>query len=341
MIRHGPHPLFWLTLISWSCIGYAQRAEVKFIVVEETPVNSIVGNVLNEAELPLQGIEVRIYKTNEQMDSLFEFSPHTPGELRIAKRLDREQLCPSSEECLLNLSLIANDERHTNEIWIKLLIDVVDINDSRARFTQKLFVMEIPENQSPAQSVIDLPRAIDDDTRKYGVSAYSLESADKTHGSNWQDLFSLSANHQINIHRELDFEDKPAYDLLLVAFEAEAPGDAQPARLPIRILVRDQNDNAPVFTSPNLDYRGSFSLNLSESTAITSPIIRFVAHDRDTNDNGQVSYRLAQRSDHISIDSITGDVRLLRPLKAHETQLIRTTVVASDHGSPPRQVRFP
>ncbi|KAK6741938.1 hypothetical protein RB195_009674 [Necator americanus] len=92
------------------------------------------------------------------------------------------------------------------------------------------------------------------------------------------------------------------------------------------VVVMDVNDNAPEFQQRFVD------IKIPQSTGADEVIARLVAFDRDSGDNGRVSYTLAQSHELFQLNSNDGTLILLAPLPADADFLL--TVTASDHGFP-------
>ncbi|ETN72465.1 cadherin domain protein [Necator americanus] len=92
------------------------------------------------------------------------------------------------------------------------------------------------------------------------------------------------------------------------------------------VVVMDVNDNAPEFQQRFVD------IKIPQSTGADEVIARLVAFDRDSGDNGRVSYTLAQSHELFQLNSNDGTLTLLAPLPADADFLL--TVTASDHGFP-------
>uniref|UniRef100_A0A8C2W4Z1 Protocadherin-16 n=1 Tax=Chinchilla lanigera TaxID=34839 RepID=A0A8C2W4Z1_CHILA len=136
---------------------------------------------------------------------------------------------------------------------------------------------------------------------------------------------ALSAPHG------LDRETTPA--LLLLVEATDRPANAsrrRAARVSVRVFVTDENDNSPVFTSPS-------RVRLPEDQPPGPVALHLVARDPDLGEAARVSYRLATGGDgHFRLHSSTGALSVVRPLDREQRAEHVLTVVASDHGSPPR-----
>ncbi|XP_045146467.1 protocadherin-16 [Echinops telfairi] len=136
---------------------------------------------------------------------------------------------------------------------------------------------------------------------------------------------ALSAPHG------LDRETTPS--LLLLVEAADRPTNAsrrRAARVSARVFVTDQNDNAPVFASPA-------RVRLPEDQPPGPAALHVVARDPDLGEAARVTYRLAAGGDgHFRLHSSTGALSVVRPLDREQRAEHILTVVAADHGSPPR-----
>ncbi|XP_008579802.1 PREDICTED: protocadherin-16 [Galeopterus variegatus] len=131
--------------------------------------------------------------------------------------------------------------------------------------------------------------------------------------------------------RGLDRETTPA--LLLLVEATDRPANAscrRAARVSARVFVTDENDNAPVFVSPS-------RVRLPEDQPPGPAALHVVARDPDLGESARVSYRLAAGGDgHFRLHSSTGALSVVRALDREQRAEHVLTVVASDHGSPPR-----
>lgn len=68
-------------------------------------------------------------------------------------------------------------------------------------------------------------------------------------------------------------------------------------------------------------------------------IVRVIAVDKDSKDNGRVSYSISSNSNeemYFSIDDVSGVVNLIKPMP-HEAEL---EIVAKDHGVPSHETHI-
>ncbi|XGW17440.1 hypothetical protein V3C99_002216 [Haemonchus contortus] len=92
------------------------------------------------------------------------------------------------------------------------------------------------------------------------------------------------------------------------------------------VAVMDVNDNAPEFQ------QGIVDIKIPQSTKVDDVLAKLIAFDRDSGENGRVSYSLAESYGVFQLDSNDGTLTLLQPLTKQAEFLL--SITASDHGSP-------
>ncbi|VDO35108.1 unnamed protein product [Haemonchus placei] len=92
------------------------------------------------------------------------------------------------------------------------------------------------------------------------------------------------------------------------------------------VAVMDVNDNAPEFQ------QGIVDIKIPQSTKVDDVLAKLIAFDRDSGENGRVSYSLAESYEVFQLDSNDGTLTLLQPLTKQAEFLL--SITASDHGSP-------
>ncbi|XP_072352995.1 protocadherin Fat 1a isoform X3 [Scyliorhinus torazame] len=160
---------------------------------------------------------------------------------------------------------------------------------------------------------------------------YSLVKGN-TPESNMDQIFAIERNTgRLKTEKKLDHETTKWYQITVMTqyhyeeYEIVSSVD-------VRIQVKDENDNAPVFDSN--PYEAYVVENLPEGTTV----IQIKATDLDSGTNGQVTYSLAQSQefDHIlelfTINSETGWITTLKELDHEQQRKYNIIVVASDHG---------
>ncbi|KAF6084027.1 FAT atypical cadherin 1 [Phyllostomus discolor] len=160
--------------------------------------------------------------------------------------------------------------------------------------------IEVKENR-PVGSGIILVNASDLDTGFNGKLVYAIS------GGNEDSCFIIDMDTgMLKILSPLDRETTDKYTLNITVSDLGIPQKAAWHLLTVRVL--DANDNPPEFLQE------SYFVEVSEDKEVNSEIIQVEAIDKDLGPNGQVTYSLLTDTDAFSIDSVTGVVRVVRPL---------------------------
>ncbi|XP_043545771.1 protocadherin Fat 1a isoform X3 [Chiloscyllium plagiosum] len=161
--------------------------------------------------------------------------------------------------------------------------------------------------------------------------AYTLVKGN-TPESNMDQIFAIERDTgRLKTEKKLDHETTKWYQITVMA---QYPFEEYEivSSVDVRIQVKDENDNAPVFDSN--PYEAFVVENLPEGTTV----IQVKATDLDSGTNGQVTYSLAQSQelDHtlelFTINSETGWITTLKELDHEEQKKYNIVVVASDQG---------
>ncbi|KAL6048593.1 hypothetical protein STEG23_002278 [Scotinomys teguina] len=208
-----------------------------------------------------------------------------------------------------------------------LLITVTDVNDNTPEITVTSSINSVPEN-SPSGTVIALLNVQDQDSGENGQVTCFIPNGlpfklEKTYGN----YYKLITNS------ELDREQVENYNITLTAKDQGSPPLSTETHLLLK--VADANDNPPVFTHP------SYSAYIPENNPRGSSIFSVTAVDRDSRENAQVTYSLAEDtiqgtplSSYVSINSDTGVLYALQSFDYEQFQTLQLGVTASDNGDP-------
>ncbi|KAL7062287.1 hypothetical protein AAHC03_01587 [Spirometra sp. Aus1] len=342
---------------------------INFIVSEDAAVGEVVG-LLNAADLfNSSSIPGGMIEDKSKPSAWFVLQDTTYFGLRgpdqqtvvVNRLLDRDtdrKLCTGPdwpEICAWSGVLFAR-----NGIVLSLRITVTDVNDNvpqwpesslsksrSAEHKESAIELFIAEN-SPLNSVFDLPLAEDRDYGKNGIVNYKV-----VHGvaDSDLDLFALECVPgpngvipRIKVLGVLDRESREEYEMKIVALD----GGGQSGTACLRLYVMDENDNAPVFKHlQNLSaedaQRTRFTIDINESLPVGFVLPEHpVATDLDAGDFGHVRYRFALSTPHFvrrdfAIDSETGSILVQNALDCDAGGISEYvfSVIAEDGGTQP------
>uniref|UniRef100_A0A2K6KUX5 Protocadherin-16 n=1 Tax=Rhinopithecus bieti TaxID=61621 RepID=A0A2K6KUX5_RHIBE len=229
------------------------------------------------------------------------------GRLYLARPLDFEAGPPWRA-----LTVRAEGPGGAGARLLRVQVRVQDENEHAPAFARDPLALALPENPEP------------------GAALYTFRASDADGpGPNSDVRYRLL--RQEPAPRGLDRETTPALLLLVEAIDRPANASRRrAARVSARVFVTDENDNAPVFASPS-------RVRLPEDQPPGPAALHVVARDPDLGEAARVSYRLASGGDgHFRLHSSTGALSVVQPLDREQRAEHVLTVVASDHGSPPR-----
>lgn len=133
----------------------------------------------------------------------------------------------------------------------------------------------------------------------------------------------------------LDREQHEIYTIVLsVTDQATPPSARRSANATLIVHVTDDNDNYPQFTERT--YTASVPEDLDYTV---NPIVaRIRATDADTGANAAIRYAIigGNTQNTFSIDSMSGDVALVKPLDYESNRNYKIVIRAQDSGSPAR-----
>ena len=152
---------------------------------------------------------------------------------------------------------------------------VQDVNDNAPTFDRDAYRFSIFENL-PAESSVGKVIAYDPDMGRNSKLQFFFSGS--------QSNFTIdSENGEIRTKIPLDREHMSEHYLtVFVQDSAELP---KTARTEVKIIVKDDNDNKPVFQRV-----GPYQQSVSENRPKGTLVMQLVAHDPDQGDNGLVTY---------------------------------------------------
>jgi protocadherin-16/23 len=284
---------------------------------------------------------------NNQIDSevsvgAFDIDRST-GSLVVARELDREF---QSEYRLEVRALDTSATNNPQSSAVSVRVDVADVNDNAPRWAEDPVNIIVPED-TPVGSVVWNFTASDADAGSNGEIRYSLVKQ-------WPNItrtptFTVDPlTGTLTLNADLDYERLSEYTLIVRATDQPFnKSERLSTSVTARVIVTDANDNPPVFVSP-----ASSSVLLSDSATVGMTLCHVIAADRDSGENGRVTYVVVSGNQEgkFALSYDTGVLTLARSLVSVEVPGNRRSsgasvggvgggryilnVTASDHGSP-------
>ncbi|XP_036704225.1 protocadherin beta-18-like [Balaenoptera musculus] len=211
---------------------------------------------------------------------------------------------------------------------------VSDVNDNAPAFTQTSYTLSVRENNSPALH-IGTVRATDRDAGANAQVTYSLLPPLDPHVP----LASLVAINPDNGHlfalRSLDYEALRAFEFRVGAADRGSPALSSQAL--VRVLVADDNDNAPFVLYPLQNASAPCTELVPRAAEAGYLVTKVVAVDGDSGQNAWLSYQLLKATEPglFGVWAHNGEVRTARLLSERDAAKHRLLVLVKDNGEPP------
>lgn len=318
------HRSFAITFFSMIFLWSQVTTEIRYSLQEETPVGTILGNIAKDFGIDLSTLTTRNLRlvTAAKLD-LFQVNLKE-GALFVNRRIDREDLCSTTNPCSINIKAVIENPLEMHQI----IIDVVDVNDNAPTFVDDSYIVDILES-----AVIG--------------ARYQLEGAhDPDIGSNGLQTYKLSPNQFFRLEtdgfgdegkvpvlvlqRNLDRETAGMHVLILTAVDGGKP--QKTGTINITVVVSDVNDNSPICS------KQKYMITVREDAQHGTFLLRINATDPDEGDNGEVEYSLRNMfrnglSDIFYLDGKTGELWIKGGLNFEEKQVYELKVQAADKGT--------
>uniref|UniRef100_A0A8C4SH87 Cadherin domain-containing protein n=1 Tax=Erpetoichthys calabaricus TaxID=27687 RepID=A0A8C4SH87_ERPCA len=312
----------------FCCLLDLAIGQISYSIPEEADPGTFVGNLAKDLELDIRDFEARSFgiAPRRNMKKRYLDVNTKTGILFISERIDREELCPNTDTCVIHIEAIVHNPLHLYRVEIT----VVDINDNAPSFPLETLTLSIAESAIPGAR-FPLESASDPDVGTNSLKSYTLSTND-FFNVDVQTSSDKGKSIELLLKKALDREKEPDIHLVLTAFDGGKPSKSGTVLIIVEVL--DTNDNAPVFTQSL--YKASVYENTPEKTVI----MRLNATDADEGLNGEVKYLFSKMSpktifDTFDIDSRTGEIYLRGTLDFEETNTYEFHVQAEDRGQIP------
>ncbi|XP_048032620.1 protocadherin Fat 1 isoform X2 [Megalobrama amblycephala] len=239
------------------------------------------------------------------------------GIVTIARELDRafrdqyELLIKASDKGEPPLSVVTT---------VQVTVTISD--NTKPKFPFNSVLAEISESV-PVGSFVTSISAYSQSTIFYQIKEGNVNNA-----------FDINSNSGAIITRKkLDFETLSSYKLIVQGSDMAEMSSS----VTVSIHLKDENDNAPVFTQP--EFTGFISESATvRSVVLTSQNVPLVvrATDADQHSNARLVYEIMEPFAHnyFSIDSGTGAIQTLSNLDYEQRKVFNFTVQVHDTGMP-------
>ncbi|XP_030648021.1 protocadherin Fat 4-like [Chanos chanos] len=305
------------TVISIITLAYG---DLRYSIPEEKKLGFVIGNIAKDIGISQTAVSTRKARLNVvgSRKRYCDITSET-GDLVVAERMDREQLCGPRKSCALNFELVLENPLQLHRV----LVQIEDINDNSPMFATDIIKFEIRESADKGARFA-VGEAHDADIGVNDVQSYSLQTNE--HFIFEVDNSGKGKYGELVLEKELDREQQHEVKLILTAVDGGIP--QRSGTVVILVTVLDANDNVPVFSQAV--YRAS----LPENRPVGTEVVSVSATDADEGANGHVTYDFVRISDEVdklfTLDQKTGTIVLSGPLDFEEEVSYELTVQAKD-----------
>ncbi|XP_059918590.1 protocadherin gamma-A2-like [Gadus macrocephalus] len=244
--------------------------------------------------------------------------------------LDREK------ESGYNISVTCSDEGVPSlSSSVTIALQILDVNDNAPVFLKKSYEGYIIENNLQGVSIFTL-NAKDPDWNQNARVSYMLEDS-SLNGVPVSSYVSVSADSGV-IHavRSFDYEQIKDFQFCVKAQDGGSPPLS--SNVSVKILIQDQNDNAPQVLYPVQTGGSLVAEMVPRSVDVGYLVTKVVAVDVDSGQNAWLSYKLQKATDRalFKVGLQNGEIRTIRQVTDKDAVKQRLTVMVEDNGQPSR-----
>ncbi|XP_052364264.1 protocadherin alpha-8-like isoform X28 [Oncorhynchus keta] len=317
----------WIQCVALLCLFDWSAAQIFYSVSEEVDKGTFVGNLAKDLNLNVHELESRGLRIVSAHSKRYFDANLKTGLLLVNERIDREELCPSTVKCSLNIEAILSHPMLLHRIEVNIL----DINDNSPSFIKNCATFNISESSYPGERY-PLPIANDADTGSNSVKSYKL-SPNEHFSLDVQNGGDQSVSAELVLQKALDREKQPVIQLTLTAVDGGKP--PQSGTLPIVVNVIDSNDNSPSFSKP------LYKVSVPENIPFGTTVLTLSATDSDEGLNSKLVYSFIERgnlnpADMFALNSDSGEMTVKGHLDQEKNAAYEIRVQATDQGSSPR-----
>ncbi|XP_016417023.1 protocadherin beta-15-like [Sinocyclocheilus rhinocerous] len=310
-----------IVLLLFVLMAHTAYGDLSYSFPEEMKRGSVIGNIAKDLGLDVNRLSSRKARidTEGNRKRYCDINLNT-GELTVAERIDREDICGKKASCVLKQELVLENPLELH----RFVLNIEDMNDNSPQFKQSVIKFEIHELAGKGSRYL-LDEAHDADIGMNSVQSYTLQNNDqfvlnvltRANGRKYGELL---------LNKELDREQQKEVTLILTAVDGGTP--PRSGTVAIYITVLDANDNAPVFS------QDIYKVSLPENSPVDTVLVTVSATDADEGQNGEVTYEFGHLSERLleifSLDSLSGQIKLTGPIDYEEESSIELPIQAKD-----------
>jgi protocadherin delta 1 len=240
------------------------------------------------------------------------------GAITARKRFDRE------EAHMFDLCAVATDHGpEPKSSTTKVVIHLLDEDDERPKFTQRVFEFSVEENKNSGSYVGKLV-AYDKDSPPGNEFSF--------HFANYRehDVFDLDFKTGVLSTRKL--LDREITDIYILNVTVVGKNNQlHTDNAIVKVKVTDVNDNRPIIIFPE----SRSNIQVSNRVPVGYNVTQIRATDADVGDNAIMTYRLLSGSHPFRIDIQNGAISVADDISSFNLKTVSIPVLVSDNGESP------
>ncbi|XP_046555887.1 protocadherin alpha-4-like [Haliotis rubra] len=327
----------YVVILTTVLISTCVSQDLTFRIDEEQQAGTFVGRISDATDLQsalsddaMRTLRYSFLTQGYPYSALFTIH-NTTGEIYTALKLDREDICGFSFQCVLDLEVAvqSSTSQYFRKIWTSVYLQ--DINDNKPVFPKPSIDLEISEAVS-INSSLAIDGAVDKDIGNNSLQSYELTPYDSPFTLHVVSRLDGGTIVSLVVRHALDRETASSHQITIFAKDGGNP--ASTGSVSVTVDVIDVNDNAPVF-SP-----ASYNVTVRETTLEHTAIFRVTATDTDIPENGVAYYRFSPLQSgnvkrYFDVNDTTGEVTVVSSLEGAQGERFMFYVECVDGGSPP------
>ncbi|XP_058240040.1 protocadherin-10a isoform X2 [Hemibagrus wyckioides] len=223
-------------------------------------------------------------------------------------------------------------------------VRIADENDNAPRFAQAIYEVHVTENNVPGAYIYAVT-ATDEDTGENARVTYSIEERE-IQGMSVLTYVSINAENGY-VYALRSFDHEQIREFSFTAHAADCGTPVLTTNATVRVIIVDQNDNAPTVIAPLGKNGTAARAPLPRSAEPGYLVTRVISTDADDGENARLSYSIAHGNDLglFRMDWRSGELRTARRVSGGkrdsslQSQLnpraYELLIEVRDHGQPP------
>ncbi|XP_061793108.2 protocadherin beta-16-like [Nerophis lumbriciformis] len=298
-------------------------------ILEDSPPNTVIAMLsVNDPDSENNGKVECVIEDNTP----FKIQSSLNGFYTLVTEVDLDKEISSE----YNITVMCSDEGVPSlSSSVTLTLHISDVNDNAPVFERSSYEASIVENNTPGLSIFTV-KARDADWNQNARLSYMLEDS-SVNGVPVSSYVSVSADSGV-IHavRSFDYEHLKEFNFRVRAQDGGSPPLS--SNVSVRILIQDQNDNAPQVLYPVQTGGSVLAEMVPRSADVGYLVTKVVAVDVDSGQNAWLSYKVHKATDRalFEVGLHNGEIRTVRQVTDKDAVKQRLSVLVEDNGQPSR-----